>query len=443
MSAPARIAVVGAAGYVGGELAKLLADHPRAEVAVHASRAAAGKPVAQVLPDLRGKTRAVFAAPDPGQLAECDIVFFAAPHGAAMEAVPPLLKRGATVIDLGPDFRLRDPALYEKYYGRPHSAPDLLPSAVFGIPEAPSVRRALPSANLVACPGCHSTAAILALLPFAESGALNPEAVVVADSKTGTSGAGRRADRPDLALAEMHANCKPYAVAGHRHRPEIAQALSEFAKIKTPPALAFVPHLLPLSRGILSSAYLQMKVPYGALDLTKIAAKYFGDAPFVDILPPDDDDGGLVPELSRVAFSNRVEIMARPLVDETALVSVALDNLMKGAAGQAIQNMNLRLNFPETEGLPGAFRRSGVEPFNTRPDAPASGRMIPPLQRRAKLRRSGVEPPTGTIHPRKVSENKGTFRRSGVKPPTGTIHPRKVSENNSGDGLSGVGRKGV
>ena len=339
MSNPVRIAVVGATGYAGAELSRLLAAHPEAGrpgAAVHVSRSAAGKFVAEFVPALRGGD-AVFVAPESADLENCDAVFFAAPQGVAMAEAPALLQKGVCVIDLGPDFRLRDPAVYEKWYG-PHSAPDLLAEAVCGLAEL--AREEIRRANLIACPGCHATAVALAIFPLAKAGAIGGGAVV-ADSKTGVSGAGRRADRPDLLFSEMHANCKAYALGGHRHHPEIVQALAGFCDSE----IVFVPHLLPLSRGILASVYIPLKA--GA-NPHEIFSRHWDGEMFAEVLPE-----GASPELARLAFSNRVEFSAKRTGEGTGLVLVGLDNLMKGAAGQAVQNFNLRFGFAEDAGLRG------------------------------------------------------------------------------------------
>ena len=348
MPNPVDIAIVGATGYAGAELARLLAAHPGVRRAVYVSRSAAGAPVADFVPALRGHP-AVFAPPDSADMQNCDAVFFAAPSGVAMESAPALAQNGVAVIDLGADFRLRDPALYEKWYGRPHAAPALLDEAVYGLTEA--AREKIPSAKIIACPGCHATAMQLALLPFVKADAVGPGAVVV-DSKTGVSGAGRSSGRADLLMAEMHGNCKAYATGGHRHLPETRQALAEFGGGAVP-EIVFVPHLLPLSRGILASVYIPLKD--GGADPAEIVSRHWRDEPFVDALC-----GGAVPELARVSFSNKAEIFARKIdaggkggVGGMALVLLGLDNLMKGAAGQAVQNFNVRFGFAEDMGLRG------------------------------------------------------------------------------------------
>ena len=342
MTNPVNIAIVGATGYAGAELARLLAGHPGVRAASYVSRSAAGRPVSECVPALRGSD-AAFVHPDSAKLEECDAVFFAAPHGVAMKAAPALVKKGVAVIDLGPDFRLRDPALYEKWYGRPHAAPELLAEAVYGLTEA--AREKIPAAKIIACPGCHATAMQLALLPFVKAKAVAAGAIA-ADSKTGVSGAGKSSGRADLLMAEMHGNCKAYAVDGHRHLPETKQALAEFGGGDSP-EIVFVPHLLPLSRGILLSAYVPLK---DGADPAEIVSQHWRDAIFVDAL---SGSGNEVPELARVAFSNRTEIVARKVGGGTALVLAALDNLMKGAAGQAVQNFNLRFGFAEDAGLRG------------------------------------------------------------------------------------------
>ena len=339
-SSPKKItaAVVGASGYVGAELAHILLGHPHVADVIFAARTLAGTQVAAAMPMLRGRTEKKFEKPDAACLAECDAVFYATPHATAMHDAEKILKGGAVLIDLSPDFRLRDMAVFEKWYGK-HAAPDLMERAVYGLSEA--ARERIKTAAIIACPGCLATAAELALIPLAAAGVINGSPVV--DAKTGVSGAGRRADRADLLFAEQSENCKAYALDGHRHRPEIEQAAAEFAA--PIPPLIFVPHLLPTARGIYASVYAPLKK--GA-DCAAAVRGHWRDEIFIDVL----EEG--VPELAQVARTNRAQMHARNVSDDVGLILVALDNLQKGAAGQAAQNMNIRFGFSESAGLAGA-----------------------------------------------------------------------------------------
>ncbi len=328
-------AVVGASGYVGMELARLLVLHPQARVRFFVSRAEAGKKVAESVPALDGFCDAKFCAPEDADYSECDAVFFATPPGVAMRSAGELLAQGKTVIDLSPDFRLRSADVFAKWYCE-HSAPELLPRAVYGLSE--SARAEIAKADLIACPGCFATAVALALLPFAARG-LTDGAIVV-DAKSGVSGAGRRSDRADLLFAEQHGNFKAYAISGHRHQPEMEQTLAAAGGNSE---LIFVPHLLPAARGIYASAYFPLKenAPHPAETL----AEHWRGEPFITVRADE------APQLSQVVGGNRARIGAARLGKNGALVIAALDNLIKGAAGQAVQNMNIRFGIPETAGL--------------------------------------------------------------------------------------------
>ncbi len=335
-----RVGIVGGTGYTGVELLRLLVRHPDVELAVITSRSEAGRPVADLFPNLRGHTALAFSEPDPRRLAGCDLVFFATPNGIAMKQAPALLEAGVRVIDLAADFRIRDVALWEEWYGMEHASPGLVAEAVYGLPELN--REAIREARLVANPGCYPTAVTLGLLPLLESGAATLEGLV-ADCKSGVSGAGRGANAAML-MAETGESFKAYAVPGHRHRPEIEQTLS--AVLERPVALTFVPHLVPMIRGIHATLYVPLRA--GAeVDLQALYERRYAGEPFVDVLPP-----GAHPETRSVRGANHCRIAVhRPAGRDTAVVLAVIDNLVKGAAGQAMQNMNLMFGLPETRGL--------------------------------------------------------------------------------------------
>ena len=332
-----KIAIIGASGYTGGELASLLLGHPHVGEILFGSRGSAGAKVAEYAPALRGRTDAVFMDPEAGGFLECDAVFFATPHGVAMNHAESLINAGVTVIDLSPDFRLRDEEVFRRWYGE-HSSPALLSQAVYGLTE--SARAAIKTASIIACPGCFATAVELALIPLAAAGVI--AGTVMIDAKSGVSGAGKRADRADLLFAEQSENFKAYAVGGHRHHPEIEQAVSDFAAPVSP--FVFMPHLLPTVRGIYATVYAPL-LP-GA-DCAAAVRDYWRDEMFIDVL----EEG--VPEIAQVSRTNRAQLSARN-VGDVGVVFAALDNLQKGAAGQAVQNMNVRFGLSEAAGLTGA-----------------------------------------------------------------------------------------
>ena len=335
-----RVIVAGAAGYTGSELVRLLANHPAAAISAFVSSTAAGSNVADKIQFWRGRRQMAFEPLDNIGDLPGDVVFFATPHAVAMRHAPALLDAGKVVIDLGADFRLQDATVFRQWYGE-HSAPELLPQAVYGLPE--TAREKIKTANLIACPGCYATAIALALLPFVDGGYRLGD--VIADAKSGTSGAGRQNGRTDLLLAEMANNYKAYGLSGHRHHPEIMQTLATAGKA-TPP-LTFIPHLLPLARGLFANLYFQMQTP---ADAGSILTKYWRDNPFIEVLPP-----ALTAELAHAIGGNRLILSAHPLADERVLICATLDNLIKGAAGQAVQNMNIRFGLEETSGLAGAL----------------------------------------------------------------------------------------
>lgn len=329
-----KAAVIGASGYTGMELSRLLILHPDVDAAILVSRTDAGRDVADVIAALEGMIDARFVAPEDADVECCDVVFFAAPGGVAMRDAPGLLARGKVVIDLGADFRLRDERVFGEWYGE-HTSPQLLSQAVYGLSE--SARADIKKANLIANPGCFATAAEIALLPFAKWAA----GAIIIDAKSGVSGAGKRTDRADLLYAEQHGNFMAYATSGHRHLPEIKQTLADAGM--TDIDITFVPHLLPTSRGIYLNAYIPLKD--GAPPPVRIVGEYWKDEPFITVRD-------VAPVLSQVIGGNRVRIGAMTSNNnKTAIIIAALDNLIKGAAGQAIQNMNIRFNIPETTGL--------------------------------------------------------------------------------------------
>lgn len=331
-----RVGIVGGTGYTGAELLRLLARHPQATPAVITSRSESGLPVAEMFPHLRGRLDLCFSEPDTGALAECDLVFFATPNGTAMKSVPELLERGTRVIDLAADFRLKDPALWERWYGMPHQCPDLLAETVYGLPEVN--RDAIRRARLIANPGCYPTAVTLGFLPLLEQRAIDPS-WLIADAKSGVSGAGRKAET-SLLMAEVGESFKAYSVSGHRHLPEITQNLQTFAGIEV--GLTFVPHLVPMIRGIEATLY--ARLTDDSLDLAALYQSRYAGEPFVDFMVSGS------PDTRSVRGSNDCRIAVARQGDIVIVQSV-IDNLVKGAAGQAVQNMNLMFGFDETLGL--------------------------------------------------------------------------------------------
>lgn len=331
--------VVGATGYTGVELLRLLIGHPRAEVVTVTSRGNAGQRVDSMFPNLRGRSDLVFADPESAPLSDCDVVFFATPNGTAMHAAPVLLDAGARVIDLAADFRLRDVAEWERWYGMPHACPDRLAQAVYGLPEMN--REAIRGARLVANPGCYPTAVALGFLPLLQAGVVSTDRLI-ADAKSGVSGAGRKAELHVL-LAEASESFKAYGVPGHRHLPEIVQTLAQVSVLK--PGLTFVPHLLPMIRGIHATLYATLLST--GTDVQALFESHYAGEPFVDVLP-----AGSHPETRSVRTANLCRIAVhRPGGGDMVVVLSVIDNLVKGAAGQAVQNMNLMFGLPETTGL--------------------------------------------------------------------------------------------
>ncbi len=333
-----KVGIIGGTGYTGAELIRLLAQHPDAEPVVITSRGEQGVRVDQLFPSLRGYTDLVFVDPATAGLSNCDLVFCATPNGVAMTMANDLLDQDVKFVDLSADFRLKDHALWQQWYGMDHACPELLEQAVYGLPELN--RGEIRHANLVANPGCYPTAVQLGFFPLLETGAAVGH--LVADAKSGVSGAGRNA-KLAFNLCEVGDSFKAYAASGHRHLPEILQGLNQISRI--PVTLTFVPHLLPMIRGIHATLYIT--VPDRSVDIQELFEKRYADEPFVDILP-----AGSHPETRSVRGGNFCRISwHRPQNGDTVVVLAVEDNLVKGAAGQAIQNMNLMFGLDETTGL--------------------------------------------------------------------------------------------
>jgi len=338
-----KVGIVGGTGYTGVELLRLLASHPQVQVKVVTSRTEAGKPVTELFPNLRGHFDLVFTEPAPEKLADCDIVFFATPNGTAMQSVPELLQSGVKIIDLAADFRLKTVSVWEQWYGMKHACPELLDEAVYGLPEWH--RAQIAKARLVANPGCYPTATLLGFLPFLEAGLIDPQRLI-ADAKSGVSGAGRKASVPTL-MAETGESFKAYNVSGHRHWPEICQGLETCAKQSV--GFTFVPHLIPMIRGIEATLYATLLREVSLEEIHALLKQRYQNEPFVDVLPAKSH-----PETRNVRGVNICQLSVhRPQDSNTLVILSVIDNLVKGAAGQAIQNMNIMSGFPETMGLMG------------------------------------------------------------------------------------------
>ncbi|MDB5727783.1 MAG: N-acetyl-gamma-glutamyl-phosphate reductase [Noviherbaspirillum sp.] len=338
-----KVGIVGGTGYTGVELLRLLAAHPQAKLSVITSRKEDGMPVADMFPSLRGFVPLAFSSPEKAKLTECDVVFFATPHGVAMAQAKELLAAGVKIIDLAADFRLKDTAVFEKWYGMPHSCPDLLEEAVYGLPEIN--REAIAKARIIGLPGCYPTSMQLGYAPLlAQANPLVNEAMLIADCKSGVSGAGRKAEVHTL-LAEAADNFKAYGVKGHRHLPETTQGLQAIAGRKI--GLTFVPHLVPMIRGIHSTLYATILPDARNTDFQALYENYYKDEKFVDVMPP-----GSHPETRSVRASNKLRIaIHRPDNGDVLVILVVEDNLVKGAAGQGVQCMNIMFGLDETAGL--------------------------------------------------------------------------------------------
>lgn len=338
MAQKLKVGIVGGTGYTGVELLRILARHPHADVRSITSRKEAGTPVAQIFPSLRRVCDLAFSDPADAGLGQCDVVFFATPHGVAMAQARELVDRGVRIIDLAADFRLQDPAMFERWYKLPHGCADLLAESVYGLPEMN--RDAIRKARIVGNPGCYPTTVQLGFLPLVEAGVVDATRLI-ADSKSGVSGAGRKTETK-LMFAEASDNFSAYGLSGHRHHPEIVQGLGRVTDAKV--RVVFTPHLTPMIRGILSTLYAPLTRD---VDLQALFEKRYAAEPFVDVMP-----AGTSPDTRSVRGSNMLRIAVdRPADSDLARVVVVMDNLVKGASGQALQNMNLMFGLPEAAGL--------------------------------------------------------------------------------------------
>jgi N-acetyl-gamma-glutamyl-phosphate reductase len=334
-----KVGIVGGTGYTGSELLRLLVRHEQVEVTAVTSRSDAGTGVADFHPGLRGEIDLAFTAPEAAGLSDCDLVFFATPNGTAMKEVPSLLEAGTRVIDLAADFRLKDLDVWQRWYGMTHEAPALVAEAVYGLPEVN--REAVAAARLVANPGCYPTAVTLGLLPLLETGAVDVTRLI-ADVKSGVSGAGRKPSTA-LLMAECGESLKAYSVGGHRHQPEICENLGRAVGAEV--GLTFVPHLVPMVRGIEASLYATLQTR--DIDLQALFENRYRNEPFVDVLP-----AGSAVETRSVRGTNMCRLsVVEPQGSGVVVVQSVIDNLVKGAAGQAIQNMNIMFGWEETQGL--------------------------------------------------------------------------------------------
>lgn len=335
--------IVGGTGYTGVELLRLLAQHPQVELTAITSRTEDGLAVSDLFPSLRKRVNLRFSDPAKASLETCDVVFFATPHGVAMAQSPALIAAGVKVIDLGADFRLKDAAEFEKWYGMAHTQTALLAEAVYGLPEVN--REKIRSARLIGLPGCYPTTMQLGFAPLLAQGKpLVDEAHLIANSASGVSGAGRKAEVGSL-LSEASDNFKAYGVKGHRHLPETVQGLQAIAG--RPIGLTFIPHLLPMIRGIHSTLYARILPDAMDTDFQVLYERHYADEPFVDVMPP-----GSTPETRSVRASNTLRLAVhRPGGGDTLVLLVVEDNLVKGASGQAVQVMNIMFGLPEDLGL--------------------------------------------------------------------------------------------
>lgn len=336
------VGIIGASGYTGAELGRILCNHPEVRISVATSRQYAGQRLSDIFPNLRKKVDITFENPSIGELSDrADFFFAAVPHKTAMDLVPDLLRAGKKVVDLSADFRIRDVSVYEKWY-QPHSSSDLLSEAVYGLPEV--YREKIRGCRLVANPGCYPTSIILALAPLLQAGAVDPTSII-ADSKSGTSGAGRLAQTGTL-FCEVHDGFRPYKVGrNHRHTPEIEQELGLLAERNL--HVSFTPHLLPVSRGILSTVYCSLAAGFDRKRIDALYDQRYRNEPFVRVLPE-----GVLPATQQVRGSNFCDISyALDLTTNRIIVMSVIDNIVKGASGQAVQNMNLMCGFGETTGL--------------------------------------------------------------------------------------------
>lgn len=337
-----RVSILGATGYSGGELLHILLQHPAVVIKHLTSESSAGQPVHAIHPELRGRLPHRFVKLDVKQIAkDSDVVFSCYPHAAGIKPNSQLVKAGVKVVDLSGDFRLPSAAMYKTWYKETHSAPALLKTAVYGLPEL--FREDIRQATLVANPGCYATAALLSAAPLVKPLLVDPKSLIV-DAKSGVSGAGKKISSDNI-YCEVDGNLKAYSVARHRHQPEIETILNRISRISI--ALTFSPHLIPMPRGILSVLYASLKKPMKTTELHSLYARFYEREPFVRILPE-----GELPQTKNVVHSNYCDIgITQDARTNRVIVLSAIDNLVKGAAGQAVQNMNLCFKRPETEGL--------------------------------------------------------------------------------------------
>jgi N-acetyl-gamma-glutamyl-phosphate reductase len=335
-----KVGIVGGTGYTGVELLRLLSNHPDVSIEVITSRSEAGIAVSELFPNLRDFLTIKFSEPDVTKLKNCDLVFFATPNGVAMKMVPELIEAGVKVIDLAADFRIKDLDVWSQWYGMEHTCPDYVAQAVYGLPEIN--RDAIKQARLIANPGCYPTAVQLGFLPLIENQLINTD-FLVADCKSAVSGAGRGANVGTL-LCEASESFKAYAVPGHRHLPEIKQGLAIANKAEVD--LTFVPHLTPMIRGIHATLYAKGSAA-DAIEIQKVFEQRYANEPFVDVMP-----AGSHPETRTVKGANICRIaIHKPQNNDTIVILSVIDNLVKGAAGQAVQNMNITFDLNETSGL--------------------------------------------------------------------------------------------
>jgi len=334
-----KVSIVGGSGYTGIELLRILSLHPNVDIHHITSRNDAGRYVYEAYPSLRGVLKHKFISPDEIDLKESNLVFFATPNGVAMEYAEDLINNGIKVIDLAADFRIKNIKEWEKWYEMPHKCPDILAKAVYGLPEVN--REKIKNAQLIANPGCYPTAIQLALIPLLKEGLIDPLSII-ADAKSGISGAGKK-NKVDLLMSEASENFKAYSLTGHRHQPEIEENLS-LNSLLGKAKLLFVPHLLPIARGIHATIYVNCIKDF---DASVIFNKFYGKEPFVDVMEVNS-----CPEIKSVRSSNMCRISFYKVPDTKQLVILSvIDNLVKGAAGQAVQNMNIMMSWEETLGL--------------------------------------------------------------------------------------------
>lgn len=337
-----KVGIVGGTGYTGVELLRLLSCHPNIVLTVITSRGEAGLPVAEMFTNLRGHVDLSFSDPANCDLSVCDVVFFATPHGVAMQQADALINSGTKVIDLAADFRLQDTAIFEKWYQQPHACPDILADAVYGIPEL--YRDDIKKAQVIGNPGCYPTTVLLGVAPLLAEGLVDTTSPIIADAKSGVSGAGRKASVGTL-FSEASDNMKAYGVSGHRHHPEIAAQLAKLSKQEVVPFI-FTPHLTPMIRGMLSTIYVKLSASQSGDALQSLYEAQYRDEVFVDVLPQ-----GVLPETRSVRGSNHLRVALQKQTHDYLTVIVAQDNLVKGAAGQAVQNMNIMFGLDEALSL--------------------------------------------------------------------------------------------